>query len=73
VPILVVQGKDDLRVPVAEAEQTVAAIRKSGRPAWYVLGKDEGHGFAKKVNRDYLMAAEVLFLKTYRLGDGTRP
>ena len=68
VPILVVQGKNDPRVPVTEAEQIVAAIRKGNRPVWYVLGKDEGHGFAKKVNQDYLMAAEVLFLKRYLLG-----
>jgi dipeptidyl aminopeptidase/acylaminoacyl peptidase len=72
VPILVVQGKNDPRVPVTEAEQIVAAIRKGNRPVWYVLGKDEGHGFAKKVNQDYLMAAEVLFLKRYLLGEGPR-
>jgi dipeptidyl aminopeptidase/acylaminoacyl peptidase len=71
VPILVVQGKNDPRVPVTEAEQIVAAIRKGDRPVWYVLGKDEGHGFAKKVNQDYLMAAEVLFLKKHLLGDDT--
>ena len=70
VPILVVQGKNDPRVPLSEAEQIVAAIRKGNRPVWYVLGKDEGHGFAKKVNQDYLMAAEVLFLKRHLLGDG---
>lgn len=73
VPILVVQGKNDPRVPVTEAEQIVAAIRKGDRPVWYVLGKDEGHGFAKKVNQDYLMAAEVLFLKRHLLGDGSKP
>jgi dipeptidyl aminopeptidase/acylaminoacyl peptidase len=73
VPILVVQGKNDPRVPVTEAEQIVAAIRKGNRPVWYVLGKDEGHGFAKKVNQDYLMAAEVLFLRRHLLGDEARP
>jgi dipeptidyl aminopeptidase/acylaminoacyl peptidase len=52
VPILVAHGQEDPRVPVAEAEQIVAAIRKAGRPIWYVLGKDEGHGFGKKVNQD---------------------
>jgi dipeptidyl aminopeptidase/acylaminoacyl peptidase len=69
VPILVVQGKNDPRVPVTEAEQVVAAIRKGGRSVWYVLGKDEGHGFAKKVNQDYLMGVEVLFLRRHLLGE----
>jgi dipeptidyl aminopeptidase/acylaminoacyl peptidase len=71
VPILVVQGRNDPRVPVTEAEQVVAAIRKGGRPVWYVLGKDEGHGFAKKVNQDYLQAAEVLFLRKHLLGESS--
>jgi dipeptidyl aminopeptidase/acylaminoacyl peptidase len=69
VPILVAHGRNDPRVPVAEAEQIVAAIRKTGRPVWYVLGKDEGHGFAKKVNQDYQQAVEVLFLNRYLLGN----
>jgi hypothetical protein len=32
------------------------------------VGKNEGHGFAKKVNQDYLQAVEVLFLNRYLLG-----
>ncbi|HWE40370.1 MAG TPA: prolyl oligopeptidase family serine peptidase [Isosphaeraceae bacterium] len=66
-PILIVQGKNDPRVPVTESEQMVAAVRKNGRPVWYVLGKNEGHGFAKKRNQDYLQAVEVLFLRKYLL------
>jgi dipeptidyl aminopeptidase/acylaminoacyl peptidase len=72
VPILVAHGQNDSRVPVAEARQIVAALRKAGRPVWYVLGKDEGHGFAKKVNQDYLQAVEVLFLNRYLLGNEPR-
>jgi dipeptidyl aminopeptidase/acylaminoacyl peptidase len=72
VPILVTHGRNDPRVPVAEAEQIVAAIRKTGRPVWYVLGNDEGHGFAKKVNQDYLQAVEALFLNRYLLGNEPR-
>lgn len=69
VPLLIVQGKNDPRVPVTESEQMLAAVKKNGVPVWYVLGKNEGHGFAKKTNQDYLQAAEVLFLKRYLLGD----
>ena len=69
-PILVVQGQNDPRVPVTEAEQMVAAVKKNGVPLWYVVGTNEGHGFAKKVNQDYLQAVEVMFLRKYLLGEG---
>ena len=71
VPLLVVQGKNDPRVPVTESEQIVAKVKTNGKPVWYILGKDEGHGFAKKKNQDYLQAAQILFLKTYLLGEGS--
>ncbi len=67
-PILVVQGQNDPRVPLSEAEQMVAALKKNHVPVWYLVGTNEGHGFAKKVNQDYLQAVEVLFLKRYLLG-----
>jgi len=68
-PILVVQGANDPRVPLSEAEQVVAAIKKNDVPIWYVVGKNEGHGFAKRVNQDYQQAVEVLFLKRFLLGE----
>jgi dipeptidyl aminopeptidase/acylaminoacyl peptidase len=70
-PILVVQGQNDPRVPISEAEQVVAAVRKNGVPVWYVVGKNEGHGFARKSNQDYLQAVEVLFLRRYLLGEAS--
>ena len=67
-PLLVVQGKNDPRVPVTESEQVVAKVRKNGGPVWYVVGKDEGHGFAKKPNQDYQQAVQISFLRRYLLG-----
>ena len=69
-PILVVQGRNDPRVPLSESEQVVAAVKKNGVPVWYVVGQNEGHGFARKVNQDYLQAVEVLFLRRFLLGEG---
>jgi dipeptidyl aminopeptidase/acylaminoacyl peptidase len=69
-PILVVQGQNDPRVPISEAEQMVAAVKKNGVPLWYIIGTNEGHGFAKKVNQDYLQAVEVMFLRRFLLGEG---
>jgi dipeptidyl aminopeptidase/acylaminoacyl peptidase len=67
-PILVVQEQNDPRVPLSEAEQVVAAVSKNHVPVWYVVGKNEGHGFAKRVNQDYLQAVEVAFLRKFLLG-----
>ena len=66
-PMLIAQGLNDPRVPASESEQIVAALRERDVPVWYVLARDEGHGFRKKVNRDYLTAATALFLKRHLL------
>ncbi|MBV6653191.1 MAG: S9 family peptidase, partial [Mameliella sp.] len=64
-PMLIVQGQNDPRVPASEAEQMLRAIRKNGGEAWYLLAKDEGHGFRKKSNRDFYNQAVILFLQTH--------
>ena len=64
-PLLVVQGKNDPRVPITEAEQMVKAIRDGGGKVWYLMAKDEGHGFAKKRNADYQFLATILFLREH--------
>lgn len=61
--LLVVHGKNDPRVPFGEAEQIAAKVRALGRPVWTVFAANEGHGFSKKDNADYLRAVEVMFLK----------
>ena len=66
-PIFVVQGKNDPRVPVSESEQMVKAIRDQGGTAWYLMAKDEGHGFAKKRNNDFQFLATILFLQQFLL------
>jgi len=67
-PLFVVQGLNDPRVPVTESEQMVAQIRKNGGSVWYLMAKDEGHGFRKKSNRDYYACAVMLFLEEFLLG-----
>jgi dipeptidyl aminopeptidase/acylaminoacyl peptidase len=63
VPLFVVQGKNDPRVPYTEAEQIVASVRQNGTPVWYLMANDEGHGFQKKRNSDYLFYATVAFMR----------
>lgn len=66
-PLLVAQGANDPRVPANESEQIVATVRKQKVPVWYVLASDEGHGFQKKPNRDYLLRATSQFLEQHLL------
>jgi len=61
VPLLVVQGRNDPRVPVTEAEQMVRALRAQGGTCAYLMARDEGHGFAKKKNADFQFLSTVLF------------
>jgi dipeptidyl aminopeptidase/acylaminoacyl peptidase len=69
-PLFVVQGLNDPRVPASEAEQIVKTVRTNGTPVWYLLAKDEGHGFQKKSNRDYFTNSVSLFFERYLLGEG---
>ncbi|HUQ31487.1 MAG TPA: prolyl oligopeptidase family serine peptidase, partial [Pyrinomonadaceae bacterium] len=52
-PIFVVAGGNDPRVPLNEAEQMVKIVRRNNKNVWYLMAKDEGHGFAKKKNQDF--------------------
>ena len=68
IPMLVVQGENDPRVPVTEAKQMVAALRKQGQTVWYMNALNEGHGYRKKENRDIYQQATILFLREYLVG-----
>jgi dipeptidyl aminopeptidase/acylaminoacyl peptidase len=66
-PLFVVQGQNDPRVPLYESEQMVATVKRGGSPVWYLMAKDEGHGFAKKKNADFQFYATVTFVQNYLL------
>ncbi|MAR10849.1 MAG: S9 family peptidase [Blastopirellula sp.] len=61
-PLLIVQGANDPRVKQAEADQIVIALREQGHKVSYLLADDEGHGFAKPVNRMAMYAEIEAFL-----------
>jgi dipeptidyl aminopeptidase/acylaminoacyl peptidase len=65
-PLMVIQGENDARVPKAESEEIVAAVRKNNVPVEYLEFAGEGHGtFRKKQN--YAEASEkvLAFLDQY--------
>jgi dipeptidyl aminopeptidase/acylaminoacyl peptidase len=70
IPLMVVTGANDPRVPQSEADQMVAAVRANGQPAWHLIGQNEGHGFAKKENVDYLFWTSLMFWQQNLLGQG---
>ena len=68
-PIFAVVGRNDPRVPWAESRQIIDKLNAQGTPTWFLVANDEGHGYAKKKNRDFLFDAEILFIDHCLLND----
>jgi len=63
-PIFAVVGRNDPRVPWTESRQIIDKLNSQGTPTWFLVANDEGHGYAKKRNRDFLFNAEVMFVES---------
>jgi dipeptidyl aminopeptidase/acylaminoacyl peptidase len=68
-PIFAVVGKNDPRVPWTESRQIIDKLNAQGTPTWFMVANDEGHGYAKKKNRDFLFDAETLFIDQCLIND----
>jgi dipeptidyl aminopeptidase/acylaminoacyl peptidase len=66
-PMFVIHGENDPRVPVSEAHQIVDAARANKVPVWLLIGKNEGHGFARKSNLDFQFYSTIQFMRQYLL------
>ena len=64
-PLLIVQGLNDPRVPVTEAEQIRDLVRRNGVPVWYALAKEEGHVFKQTHSKVFCRTAMMFFLIKY--------
>ncbi len=64
-PLFIVAGFNDPRVPWTEGEQMAKTVRANGAPVWWLMAKDEGHGFAKKRNQDFQFLATTMFLQRF--------
>jgi dipeptidyl aminopeptidase/acylaminoacyl peptidase len=60
-PLIILHGANDTNVPVIEAEQIVADLKRRTIPVEYVLFPDEGHGWRKLPNRVRSTTAIVNF------------
>lgn len=64
-PLLIAQGANDPRVNIKESDQIVEAMRSANKPVEYIVFSDEGHGFARPVNRLFFYAKAEEFLAKY--------
>ena len=71
VPMLIVQGQNDPRVPVTEATQMVEALRAEGNTVWYMNALNEGHGYRKRENQNIFQQATIMFLQHYLTDEST--
>jgi len=72
VPVLIVHGEDDRRVPIKNAEEMRDALQKAGKPFEYMSRPKEGHGFFKEANNTERYKITEAFLLKY-LGPGAPP
>lgn len=63
VPLLVIQGANDPRVPQSEAEQLVSSLTERDIDHEYLLFEDEGHGVERTENRVEYITRTVEFFK----------
>jgi dipeptidyl aminopeptidase/acylaminoacyl peptidase len=63
--LFVAHGANDPRVPLSETDQLVEAVRRQGQDVWYMVARNEGHGFRKKDNRDLFYQLSVLFFEKH--------
>ena len=72
VPVLIIHGEDDPRVPIQNAREMRDALQKAGKPVEYMTRPKEGHGFFKEENNTDRYKITEVFLEKY-LGPGAQP
>jgi len=65
VPLMVIHGANDPRVPLGEAEQLVRALQARQIPVGFLVFDDEGHGVIKLHNKRVMYPAIIEFLTTH--------
>jgi dipeptidyl aminopeptidase/acylaminoacyl peptidase len=68
-PTFILHPGKDIRVPVDQARELLKALKANNAPVWYAEFADAGHdGFpGSAVNGDWMLAAWILFMKTFVL------
>ncbi|HET8940743.1 MAG TPA: prolyl oligopeptidase family serine peptidase, partial [Rudaea sp.] len=65
IPVLIVHGEDDRRVPIQNATELRAALKKANKPYEWLVRPKEGHGFYSEANRADMYKTMEAFLAKY--------
>jgi dipeptidyl aminopeptidase/acylaminoacyl peptidase len=66
-PLFIAQGLNDPRVNYRQSEEMVNALKKGNKIVWYLMARNEGHGFYHPENVRVQQNAGIIFLKKYLL------
>ena len=64
-PLLLIHGRNDVRVPVTEAIQMYKRLKELGRAAELLVLEDEGHTISKHRNRVLAYTRAIGFFKEH--------
>jgi len=68
IPLFIVHGANDTRVPQAQAEEMARIVRANNVPVWLTIYGDEGHElWAKPANNNFWFYTWIEFVKQYLL------
>jgi dienelactone hydrolase len=62
-PLFIYQGQNDARVPRAQADAIVQALRARNVPVEYMVAPDEGHTVARRPNEIEFLSRVIRFLR----------
>ncbi len=65
IPLLLVHGDDDQRVPYKQSKLYADALAKAGKPYEFITLKEEGHGFSSSANHQLWLDKLDAFLIKY--------
>jgi len=70
-PTLIMHPGKDSRVPVAQAQELVSALKANNAPVWYLEFADANHDNfpTTQANQNFVFEAQILFLKKFILND----
>jgi dipeptidyl aminopeptidase/acylaminoacyl peptidase len=66
-PVFIAAGARDTRVPIAQAEALVKALKANGTPVWYVRFEEAGHQQLTVPTNDFSIYTWVMFVQKYLL------
>ncbi len=68
VPLFIMHGAKDTRVPLAQAQEMASAVRAAGTTVWVAVYGDEGHTlWQNPANNDFNLLTWVMFVQEYLL------